>query len=208
MSRGRSSGELAHSNRARLAPSCDSPRGRRRARDPRRCSQRIAQTNGVSPRGRDPAAPRNPDPAVGRKNRITVPAHRQDMMQPAEHRPTDDLACRVGYGRRHPPARRPLAQAPMRSPLIEVRNVLVQHPLKVALVEDEHMVQTLTPRRSDPPLSKRFRPRRPHRRADPRDRSNSIPNRPSRSRIRYRGESRSRPHAPTTCWAAHAAVGC
>jgi hypothetical protein len=39
-------------------------------------------------------------------------------------------------------------------------------------------------------------------------RSNSIPNRPSRSRIRYCGGSRSQPHAATICWAAQSAVGC
>src|SRR6516162_516838 len=91
------------------------------------------------------------------------------MMQPAEHRPTDDLADRVGYGRRRRPARRALAQPSMRSPRIEVGDVFVQHPLQVALVEDDHMVQTLIPRRSDPPLRERVRPRRPHGGPDPHD---------------------------------------
>src|SRR5262249_23110025 len=88
---------------------------------------------------------------------------------PAEYRPADDLAHRVGYGRWRRPARRALAQPLMRSPGIEVRHVLVQHSLKVALAEDDHMVQTLPPRRSDPPLGQRVRPRRPHGRRDPRD---------------------------------------
>jgi hypothetical protein len=91
------------------------------------------------------------------------------MMQAAQHRPTYDLAGRVGHGRRRRPARRALAQPLMRSPRIEVGDVLVQHLLKVALVDDDHMVQTRTPRRSDPPLSQRVRPRRPHGRPDPRD---------------------------------------
>jgi len=57
----------------------------------------------------------------------------------------------------------------MRSPRIEVGDVFVQHPLQVALVEDDHMVQTLIPRRSDPPLRERVRPRRPHGGPDPFD---------------------------------------
>src|SRR5262245_23519949 len=48
----------------------------------------------------------------------------------------------------------------MRSPRIEIGDVLVQHPLKMALVNDEQMIETLTPRRSDPPLGQRVRPRR------------------------------------------------
>src|SRR5262245_25929666 len=91
------------------------------------------------------------------------------MMQPAEHRPTDNLACRVGFGRWRRSARRALTEPPMGSPGIEVRNVLVQHPLKVALVEDDQMIQTLTPHRSDPPLGQRVRPRRPHGGPDPSD---------------------------------------
>src|SRR5262245_54561327 len=89
------------------------------------------------------------------------------MMQPAEHRPTDDPAGRVGYGRGRRPARRALPQPSMRSPHIEIGEVHVQHPLKVALVEDDYMVQTLTPRRSDPPLGERVRPRRPRGGRDP-----------------------------------------
>src|SRR5262249_32371603 len=89
------------------------------------------------------------------------------MRQPAEHRPADDPSRRVGYGRRRPPGRRALAQPLMGSPGIEIRHVLVQHPLKVVLVKDDHMVQTLTPRRSDPPLGQRVRPRGPHGRPDP-----------------------------------------
>jgi hypothetical protein len=43
-------------------------------------------------------------------------------------------------------ARRPLAEPLMRTPRIEVGDVLVQHPLEVALVDDEQMIQTLGPR--------------------------------------------------------------
>jgi hypothetical protein len=46
----------------------------------------------------------------------------------------------------------------MGSPGIEIGDVLVQHLLKVALVDDDHLVQTLTPRRSDPALCERVRP--------------------------------------------------
>src|SRR4029453_13016478 len=48
----------------------------------------------------------------------------------------------------------------MRTPRIEVGDVLVQHPLEVALVENEQMIQTLGTRGSDPAFSERVRPRR------------------------------------------------
>jgi hypothetical protein len=47
-----------------------------------------------------------------------------DVMQPAEHRPTDDLAGRVGYGRRRRPARHALTEPSMGSPGIEIGDVL------------------------------------------------------------------------------------
>ena len=68
------------------------------------------------------------------------------MMQAPEHRLPDDPACRVGRGRRSRSARRPLAEPLMRTPRIEIGDVLVQHPLEVALVDDEQMIQTLGPR--------------------------------------------------------------
>jgi hypothetical protein len=36
----------------------------------------------------------------------------------------------------------------------------------MALVDDDHMIQTLSPGRSDPPLGQRVRPRRSHGRLD------------------------------------------
>ncbi len=51
----------------------------------------------------------------------------------------------------------------MGTPRIEVGDVLVQRPLEVALVDDEQMIQTLGPGRSDPALGERVRPRRLHR---------------------------------------------
>ena len=40
----------------------------------------------------------------------------------------------------------PAGQPLMGAPRIEVGDVLVQHPLEVALVDDEQMIQTLGPR--------------------------------------------------------------
>src|SRR5262245_49792350 len=103
--------------------------------------------------------------AVGRKkaSRYVV----RDMMQPAEYRPAGDPARRIGYGRWGPPARRALAQPPMRAPRIEVGDVLVQDARQVALVDDEPVIQTLRSRRPGPSFGERVRPRRPHGRPDP-----------------------------------------
>src|SRR5262249_52239479 len=84
----------------------------------------------------------------------------------AEHRPTHDTACWVGLGRRSGSARRSLAQPPMGTPRIEVGHVLVQDALQVALVDDDQMIQTFGPGRSDPPLSQRLRPPGSHGRVD------------------------------------------
>ena len=51
----------------------------------------------------------------------------------------------------------------MGTPRIEVGDVLVQHPLEMTLVDDQHLIQTLVPHRSDPPLRERVRPRRLYR---------------------------------------------
>src|SRR5262245_43692567 len=99
----------------------------------------------------------------------------------------------------------------MGTPRIEVGDVLVQHPLEVVLVNDEQMIQTFAPGRSDPALGERVRPRRPHRcpqlsyPESSQARANASPYRLSRSRMRYRGGSRSQPKASTTCWAARSA---
>jgi hypothetical protein len=47
----------------------------------------------------------------------------------------------------------------MRTPRTEVGDVLVQHPLEVALVDDEEMIQRLGPRGSDSAFGERVRPR-------------------------------------------------
>jgi hypothetical protein len=91
------------------------------------------------------------------------------MMQSAEHRPTHDPACWVGLGRQSGSAWRSLAQPPMGTPRIEVGHVLVQDALQVALVDDDHMIQTFGSDRSDPPLRERVRPRGPHGGPDPSD---------------------------------------
>ena len=51
----------------------------------------------------------------------------------------------------------------MGTPRIEVGEVFVQDALQMPLVDDQHLIQTLVPHRSDPPLRERVRPRRLYR---------------------------------------------
>jgi hypothetical protein len=44
----------------------------------------------------------------------------------------------------------------MRAPLVEIRDVLGQHPTKVAFTEDKGVIQTLLPDRSHPSLGDRI----------------------------------------------------
>jgi hypothetical protein len=88
------------------------------------------------------------------------------MVQAPEHRLPDDPACWVGLDRRSRSARRPLTQPPMGTPRIEVGDVFLQDALQMPLVDNQHLIQTLVPHRSDPPLRERVRPRRLYRCAE------------------------------------------
>jgi hypothetical protein len=80
----------------------------------------------------------------------------------------------------------------MRPGLVVVSGVGPEDPLEVTPSEHEHPVQTLGPRRADPSLRERVRPRCPDRRLDdvhsfcPEDLIEGPDNFESRSRIRNR----------------------
>jgi hypothetical protein len=48
----------------------------------------------------------------------------------------------------------------MRTPIVEIRDVLGQYPTKVALTEDKGVIQAFLPDRSHPSLGDRICPRR------------------------------------------------
>ena len=65
----------------------------------------------------------------------------------------------------HRGARRTLSNRTMRTPVVEIADILGQDILQMALIEYEHVVQALRPDRSHPALGDRVGPRRSERRA-------------------------------------------
>ena len=87
-------------------------------------------------------------------------------MEAAKDRYCDDLfSLSASMRRNHPRAGRPLSQRSMRTPVVEIADILGQHLLQMALIEDEHVVQALAPDRSYPALGDGVGPRRSERRA-------------------------------------------
>ena len=64
-----------------------------------------------------------------------------------------------------PARRRPLSQRSMRAPAVEITDIFGQDPLQMALIEDEHVVQTLCPDGSHPSPGYDVGQRRSERRA-------------------------------------------
>ncbi len=50
-----------------------------------------------------------------------------------------------------------MSDRPVRTPVIEIVDILGQDPAQVAFIEDEHVIQTLGSGRSHPPLGNRVR---------------------------------------------------
>src|SRR5215467_8463183 len=75
-------------------------------------------------------------------------------MKAAEHRYRDDLSSLSASMRRRcsPRAWRPLSYRPMRSPVVEIADILGQDLLQMALIEYQNVVQALGPDRSHPAL--------------------------------------------------------
>ncbi len=80
-------------------------------------------------------------------------------MQPADLRERDDLPGTDGLDRS--PVGCVLSQRQVRTRPVVVREVRREDPPKVPLVEDDHVVQALSPYGPDHPFRKRILPRRP-----------------------------------------------
>ena len=107
------------------------------------------------------------DSYVRRPSRPRQRRHPVVMMQPPEHRSSaDGPSSRAASTRRLGEARRPLLpDALMRSSAVVEVPILVQHPLEVALTEDDDVVRAFPTERADQSLDVRVRFRRAYGRA-------------------------------------------
>jgi hypothetical protein len=71
-----------------------------------------------------------------------------DVMQTTKHRLPDDLPVSRFADRRIDRAWSALADRAVRAPAIEILHVFGQHSTQMALIEDEHVVQAFSARRS------------------------------------------------------------
>jgi hypothetical protein len=81
-------------------------------------------------------------------------------MQPIEYRPRDDIPTYIAQDSRRRRTGCALAHRPVRTPVVEIGNILGQGLSQVALVEDEYLIQTLGSDRPYPPLGDRVGARR------------------------------------------------
>ena len=70
------------------------------------------------------------------------------MVQPAEHRFRADLGPRLAIRSWSSRTGSTLPDGPVWTPMIEIADILTQDPAQLALIEDEHVVQTLGSGRS------------------------------------------------------------